>query len=106
MNQGYVSGPRQARTVDPRIKSPLLYRLSYRPHLLRVHILRHRKGASSPDFVDLRLEKVGALNHLAHAINAIFDGYPSCKSNALESIEDGIVIIEPFANNAMLRVAI
>jgi hypothetical protein len=29
------SGPRRARTVDPRIKSPLLYRLSYRPHLLR-----------------------------------------------------------------------
>jgi hypothetical protein len=28
------SGPRRARTVDPRIKSPLLYRLSYRPHLL------------------------------------------------------------------------
>ena len=27
-----MSGPRQARTVDPRIKSPLLYRLSYRPH--------------------------------------------------------------------------
>ena len=27
------SGPRQARTVDPRIKSPLLYRLSYRPHV-------------------------------------------------------------------------
>ena len=26
------SGPRRARTVDPRIKSPLLYRLSYRPH--------------------------------------------------------------------------
>ena len=25
-------GPRRARTVDPRIKSPLLYRLSYRPH--------------------------------------------------------------------------
>ena len=29
-----MSGPRQARTVDPRIKSPLLYRLSYRPHTL------------------------------------------------------------------------
>ena len=28
----YQSGPRRARTVDPRIKSPLLYRLSYRPH--------------------------------------------------------------------------
>ena len=27
-----LSGPRRARTVDPRIKSPLLYRLSYRPH--------------------------------------------------------------------------
>ena len=27
-----ISGPRRARTVDPRIKSPLLYRLSYRPH--------------------------------------------------------------------------
>jgi hypothetical protein len=27
-----MSGPRRARTVDPRIKSPLLYRLSYRPH--------------------------------------------------------------------------
>ena len=26
------SGPRRARTDDPRIKSPLLYRLSYRPH--------------------------------------------------------------------------
>ena len=25
-------GPRRARTVDPRIKSPLLYQLSYRPH--------------------------------------------------------------------------
>ena len=29
------SGPRRARTVDPRIKSPLLYRLSYRPHRLQ-----------------------------------------------------------------------
>ena len=28
---GNKSGPRRARTVDPRIKSPLLYRLSYRP---------------------------------------------------------------------------
>ena len=27
-----IRGPRRARTVDPRIKSPLLYRLSYRPH--------------------------------------------------------------------------
>jgi hypothetical protein len=27
-----ICGPRRARTVDPRIKSPLLYRLSYRPH--------------------------------------------------------------------------
>ena len=27
-----MGGPRRARTVDPRIKSPLLYRLSYRPH--------------------------------------------------------------------------
>jgi hypothetical protein len=26
-----AGGPRRARTVDPRIKSPLLYRLSYRP---------------------------------------------------------------------------
>jgi hypothetical protein len=56
-----------------------------------------------PDFVDLRLEKVGALNHLAHSINAIVDRYPSCKANALESIEDSIVIIEPFANNAVFK---
>jgi hypothetical protein len=28
----HKGGPRRARTVDPRIKSPLLYRLSYRPH--------------------------------------------------------------------------
>jgi Zn-dependent oligopeptidase len=31
-NRESESGPRRARTVDPRIKSPLLYRLSYRPH--------------------------------------------------------------------------
>jgi hypothetical protein len=30
-----MGGPRRARTVDPRIKSPLLYRLSYRPHYQR-----------------------------------------------------------------------
>ena len=35
------SGPRRARTVDPRIKSPLLYRLSYRPHCtLNYSVLR------------------------------------------------------------------
>ena len=31
-----TSGPRRARTVDPRIKSPLLYRLSYRPHFTAI----------------------------------------------------------------------
>ena len=31
-----MSGPRRARTVDPRIKSPLLYRLSYRPQHLTI----------------------------------------------------------------------
>ncbi len=38
------SGPRRARTVDPRIKSPLLYRLSYRPHKYSINAMRQLIG--------------------------------------------------------------
>ena len=48
-------GPRRARTVDPRIKSPLLYRLSYRPHCtLNYWALRLLISCGSNRIGDLR----------------------------------------------------
>ena len=44
-------GPGGARTLDPRIKSPMLYRLSYRPDrnslLARIRELRQSSNATA-----------------------------------------------------------
>jgi hypothetical protein len=48
-----VGGPRRARTVDPRIKSPLLYRLSYRPHCF-----------TDPDFILAKSLSSGYVDYL------------------------------------------
>ena len=61
-------GPRRARTVDPRIKSPLLYRLSYRPHctrFLRVLCVNHCCGRN----------RIGDLEPWRHARNQSRDGF-------------------------------
>ena len=61
-------GPRRARTVDPRIKSPLLYRLSYRPHctrFLRVLRVNHCCGRN----------RIGDLEPWRHAQNQSRAGF-------------------------------
>ena len=49
----HKSGPRRARTVDPRIKSPLLYRLSYRPHYVKRSTIEINKPANYVKFSHL-----------------------------------------------------
>lgn len=51
--------------------------------------------------IDFALQKADRFAELVHPIYAIFYGNPRVKSDGIESREDPIVVVHPFANNAM-----
>ena len=76
----WQSGPRRARTVDPRIKSPLLYRLSYRPHCTLNYLV-------FMPFTRCGRNRIGDLERWGHAPKQSRDGFSramGCAGTALK----------------------